>query len=92
MTISTRRTAFRSRTRASESVERETPTTGICIGSDDPLTGKVVVRPAEAWKILCCGHNVGYKLINSGHLTVTKVRGMTLIHVDSIRRLLNLTT
>jgi len=79
-----------SRGRASEFVDREKPSAGPSIAADDPLTGKVVVRPAEAWKILCCGHNVGYKLIKSGHLTVTKVRGMTLIHVESIRRLLNL--
>ena len=81
-----------SRTRASEFVERGKPTAGPSVVSDDPLTGKVVVRPAEAWKILCCGHNVGCKLINSGRLSVTKVRGITLIHVESIRRLLNLTT
>jgi hypothetical protein len=55
---------------------------------DDPLAGKLVVRPKEAWAIIGCGHSKGWELVKEGRLKVTKVGAMTLIHAYSIRELL----
>jgi hypothetical protein len=57
---------------------------------DDPLAGKLVVRPKEAWAIIGCGHSTGWKLVKEGRLKVTKVGAMTLIHAHSIRELLGI--
>lgn len=56
----------------------------------DPLAGKLVVRPKEAWAIIRCGHSKGWDLVREGRLTVIKVGAMTLIHAHSIRELLGI--
>jgi hypothetical protein len=56
----------------------------------DPLAGKLVVRPKEAWDIIRCGHSKGWELVKEGRLTAIRVGNMTLIHTHSIRELLGL--
>jgi hypothetical protein len=60
------------------------------VPSADPLAGKLVVRPKEAWAIIRCGHSKGWDLVREGRLTVIKVGAMTLIHAHSIRELLGI--
>jgi excisionase family DNA binding protein len=49
----------------------------------------LVMRPNPLFKLLGISRDTGYRLIREGRLTVSRLGpSCTLVHVDSIRRLL----
>ena len=58
--------------------------------SDDPLHGRLAVRPQEAWMIIGCRKTKGWTLVRQGRLEAVRIGGMTVITTRSIRELLNL--
>jgi hypothetical protein len=54
----------------------------------DPLAGKIVIRPNDAWPLLGIGPSLLWEMIADGRLRSTKIGDARLIFVSSIRELL----
>jgi hypothetical protein len=54
--------------------------------SDQPSVTPLVVRPKQAWLMLGCSHDSGYKLLERGELDTYLDGGARKITVASIKR------
>lgn len=56
--------------------------------TDDPLAGKLALRPAEAARVLSLHRATIYRLMESGELPSVPVGRARLIRVEDVRALL----
>ena len=54
----------------------------------NPLDGALAMRPDDCFRVLGVGHTFGWNLIKDGKLQVTRIGRRTLVHADSVRKLL----